>query len=95
MCFHFRKDVRHENRVGKVGLDIQVSVTYRTILDTASCRCYLITGTSKLICNESAGARTNAEDEDRGFGSHVKVIGFEAFVRERECVRKNRYLKTD
>jgi hypothetical protein len=49
MCFHFRKNVRHDSWVGKVGLDIQVSVTYSTIFDTASCRCYLIAGASKLI----------------------------------------------
>src|SRR5271156_188274 len=70
MRFHFRKDVRHDSWIGKVGLDIQVSITYRTIFNTASCRCYLIAGAGKFICNEGAGARTNAEDENGGFGSH-------------------------
>jgi hypothetical protein len=45
------------------------------IFDTASCPCYLIAGAGKLICNEGAGARTNAEDEDGGLRSHVAVIG--------------------
>ena len=35
----------------------------------------MIAGAGKLICNEGAGARTNTEDEDGGFGSHVEVIG--------------------
>jgi hypothetical protein len=47
---------------------------------SSSCRCYLVAGAGKLICNESAGARTNAEDEDTGFEGQVEIIGLKPLL---------------
>jgi hypothetical protein len=82
MCFHFRENVRHDSWVCKVGLDVQISVTHRSVFNTASCCCDLVPGAGELVGDEGAGARTDAEDEYGGLGRHVEIPELRSLLRK-------------